>query len=257
MNIRLLDTDEKHDALNLVKEVFFQENNLGYTPEGARSFLKLLDEAGLKMMWLGAYEKALEGVIGWDPDTMHILWLFVREENRRKRIGTFLVQELSKIAFTEGYDRLTLSGRCEVREFYDFLGFLPEGEEYIRDGVRLQRMELMLADRFLGTQATVCIEHTIGELHGVFADEQYLCNTGYIEELAVHSGLFQDAYVIGQTEPAESFMGTVIGIVYRREGGSAWIVADGTDYDHAWIIDQIAFQEQYYETRIVWYEQRA
>lgn len=257
MNIRLLDTDEKYDAQNLVREVFLQENCLGYTHEGAVSFLKLLDEEGLKMSWLGAWEKTLEGVIGWDPETMNVLWLFVREENRRRRIGTFLVQELAKAAFAEGFDRLRLNGRCEVRDFYEFLGFVPEAEEYMHEGVRLQRMELMLAERFLGTSATVCIEHTIGELHGVFADEQYLCNTGYIEELAVHSGIFQDAYAIGPAEPVDSFKGIVIGIVYRREGGSVWITADQTDYDHAWIIDQIAFQEQYYDTRIVWYEPKS
>ena len=72
---------------------------------------------------------------------MHMVYLFVREEKRRRRIGTFLVEELSKRAFDEGFDRLTVNARTDVLEFYEFNGFVPlsHSEE---NGVGRVSMEL-------------------------------------------------------------------------------------------------------------------
>ncbi|MBQ6490433.1 MAG: GNAT family N-acetyltransferase [Solobacterium sp.] len=253
MIIRQLHQDEIQQGTALIREVFEAEDHLGYDGEGASAFLSLLDRKAEELSWLGAFEKDLQGVLAWNPDTMHMVYLFVREEKRRRRIGTFLVEELSKRAFDEGFDRLTVNARTDVLEFYEFNGFVPlsHSEE---NGVSRVSMELPLADRFLGTLVTVTVEHTVGQLHEVYADEQYPCNYGYIEELAKYRGIFQDAYVIGVHEPVDSFQGYVTAVIYRYGHGSVWVVTPGTVYSKDEIINTVAFQEQYYDTRIVWYQ---
>jgi len=45
----------------------------------------------------------------------------------------------------------------------------------------------------------------------------------------------------------------VAGIIYHKDGDSRWIVVQpGMVIDHAQIINLIGFEEQYYETRIIW-----
>ena len=55
--VRSLEGDECFDALNLVKEVFFESGNLGYSIEGAKSFLEFLSARGELLNYLGAFEE--------------------------------------------------------------------------------------------------------------------------------------------------------------------------------------------------------
>ncbi|MBR3346612.1 MAG: hypothetical protein IKG37_05995, partial [Solobacterium sp.] len=75
--IRSLEQNEVYDALNLVKEVFFSEGNLGYSRQGAQSFLEFLSAKGELLEYLGAYDAALEGILAYTED-FHIALLFVR-----------------------------------------------------------------------------------------------------------------------------------------------------------------------------------
>ena len=102
------------------------------------------------------------------------------------------------------------------------------------------------------------INRVIPELEGnAFMSKWHQIQAGYIEELAKYRGIFQDAYVIGVHEPCESFTGIVIGIVYRRNDSEAkWIVSKDPSVNHQEVIDTIGELEQYFDTRIIWLDEK-
>ena len=73
MIIRQLHQDEIQQGTALIREVFEAEDHLGYDGEGASAFLSLLDRKAEELSWLGAFEKDLQGVLAWNPDTMHMV----------------------------------------------------------------------------------------------------------------------------------------------------------------------------------------
>jgi hypothetical protein len=59
--------------------------------------------------------------------------------------------------------------------------------------------------------------------------------------------------VYGPKEPVESFRGVVSGIIYHKDGPSRFIVTRaGEVIDRKAIMEAVAFEEQYYDTRFVW-----
>ena len=95
--IRKLAGDEIYDALNLVREVFFAEGNLGYPREGAKAFLEFVSARGELLSWLGAYDGTLVGALGYTDD-FHLALLFVRKDLQKSGIGKRLFEEMKKEA---------------------------------------------------------------------------------------------------------------------------------------------------------------
>lgn len=254
MNIRKLEQDEKNDALNLVREVFFASGNCGLNKEGAHSFLEYVSARGELLEYYGAYEGDLRGIIGYEPEDYHIALFFVRKEDQRKGIGTKLMQALIKEAEEAETGRLTVRALDKAVNAYKAFGFEEDGESKKEYGSTFQEMEYLLGREWLGREVTVTVELPYGSIHPGLPDTLCSCNVGYVEEL-VSTGNFIDAYVYGLKEPCETFHGIVIALIYHRDSSTIRLAAaKDRKYDRQDVINTVAFAEQYSDTRFLWLE---
>lgn len=255
IEVRPLQADEIYDGLNLVKEVFFQSGNLGYSREGAKSFLEFLSARGELLSWIGAYEGALEGILAYNEDH-HIALLFVRNENQRKGIARLLFQTFVKLAKEHAVSRITVNAAKPAVEIYKALGFSAYDDETTEEGITYVPMEYLLGEEWLGKTVTVTVDRPYGSLHPHYPDTEYPCNYGYVEEVLAGDGEFQDAYIIGVHEPCETFTGVVSAIIYRRDDcESKWVVTRSAEYDRQEVIDTVGEIEQYFDTRFLWLDE--
>ena len=254
ITIRKLDREEIYDALNLVKEVFFAEGNLGYPMEGAKAFLEFVSAKGELLDFLGAYDAALEGVLGYTED-YHLALLFVRREYQNTGIAARLFQALKEEAKKHAVSRITVNAAESAAGFYEAVGFEAYGPKETRDGITSVPMEYLMGEEALGRSVTVTVDRPYGSLHPHYPDTEYPCNYGYVEEVLAADGEYQDAYIIGVYEPVDTFSGTVAAIVYRRNDcESKWVVTKDGTCDRQEVIDTIGVIEQYFDTRIIWLE---
>ena len=204
------------------------------------------DENGVS--FIRAYDPDEKGMLGFD-ENMHITRLSANAETAVR-----LISRLKEHALENGSDRISCDVTGETLDLCRKAGFTVFSSVVSANGNRSVRGECLLADAILGSLVHVVIEHRAGDLHEAFADEQYGCAAGYVEE-SLARGVFQNAYICGEDVPADTVSGYVIGIVYRSTGTSWWIVSQDRNYEKEEIISQIAFQEQYFETRIAWLQQ--
>ena len=252
ITFRRLEGEEIYDALNLVREVFFAEGNLGYPRQGAQAFLEFVSARGEQLTWYGAFDQTLVGALG-RTDEFHIALLFVRGENRKQGIARRLFEMMKAEARSSACARITVNAAVSARETYEALGFEACGEAETKDGISSIPMEYLLHSDNLGRTVTVTVDRPYGSLHPHYPDTEYPCNYGYVEDVLAADGEFQDAYIIGVYEPVETFTGVVIAIIYRRDDAeSKWVVAKSKTYDRKEVIDAVGEVEQYFDTRIVW-----
>lgn len=111
-------------------------------------------------------------------------------------------------------------------------------------GVRKQ-----LIRRMLGTMVHVEVDRPIGYVHH---DIRYPINYGYIPGLIAGDGEAQDAYILGVSEPLQSFDGQVIGAVRRHNDAEDKLVVapKGVRFHQGQIADAVHFQEQFFQTSI-------
>lgn len=105
----------------------------------------------------------------------------------------------------------------------------------------------------IGKKVTVTIDRPLGSFHPSHPDIYYPINYGYIEGIMAPDGEEQDAYVLGVEVPVETFTGTVIAIIHRRNDvEDKWVVAPaGMAFTKEEIENQVHFQEQYFDTEII------
>ena len=250
MEIRNLSNDERSDALILARDVLFADRK-GQDDEKTLSLLKQRTE---DLAMLGAYEDSLAGVLLYEPESMRIVLTAVRNEAEYDKVTAALVRKILQEAGDMHLVRVRLNTPQTGKKFFAGLGFEICGEE--ENGI--VAMEYLMQKEWLGRTVTVIIDRPYGSFHPHLPDVLYPVNFGYIRELADGAGQFQDAYVIGPKEPAETFTGIVAGILYRREDDvSRWIVTrPGETVSHESIISLIGFEEQYYDCRIIWAEDK-
>ncbi len=252
MKYRSLDQNEAQDALNLVKEVFFQEGNLSLSKIGAKSFLEYLSMHGESLSYFGAYQGDLRAVIGYKPDTYHIALFFVRHEEQRQGIGSSLFKEYLKLAEEAEIGKISVNALDKAKTFYEMLGFEATGSATKKDDITTIPMEYLLGKEYLGKKVHVTVEKSYGSLHPMYPDTYVTANTGYVDELA-DRGLFIDAYIVGEEEALDTYEGYVIAMVYRLDSHQKkFVVSKSTTYQKENVIDAIAFEEQYFDTRIIW-----
>ena len=97
----------------------------------------------------------------------------------------------------------------------------------------------------LGKIVTVTVDRPIGYDHNGLI---YPINYGFVEGLMGGDGEEQDAYILGVSEPVETFTGQVIGVVRRHNDcEDKLVVASGEQlYHQGEIARAIHFQEQYF-----------
>ena len=251
MEIKQLTGNEIQDAYRFCKEVFLQTENFFSSPEEAKPFLESVDHFTAQMDFVGAYEKELGGVIGYDRDTYALLLFLMKEEQGKEELFQYFLEIVKKTNIARIGALVTPS----AQPFYESLGFEQVEQQQEQNGIAYVVMEYLLQKEYLGKQVTVTIDHPYGSLHPHLGNIYFTCNYGYVDELLSKEGAFQDAYVVGIEEPMETFKGIVIGILYRKnEQESKWLVAKDNKYKKDEVIKEIAFQEQFYDSRIEWYE---
>ena len=101
---------------------------------------------------------------------------------------------------------------------------------------------------------TVCGEFDeSGSFHPEYKDMYYPVNYGYIEGIMAPDGEEQDAYILGVSEPVQKFTGRIIAVVHRADDvEEKWVVCpEGMTFTAEEIMEQIRFQEQYYQSEII------
>ena len=105
----------------------------------------------------------------------------------------------------------------------------------------------------IGRIVTVTVDRPLGSLHPKHPDMYYPINYGYIEGVFAADDEEQDAYILGITEPVETFTGPIIAIIHRHDDvEDKWVVApDGVTYTKEEIEQLTHFQEQYFDIHII------
>ena len=105
----------------------------------------------------------------------------------------------------------------------------------------------------IGKMVTVTVDRPLGSYHPEHKDMYYPINYGYVEGVMAPDGEEQDAYILGVDEVVEKFTGKIIAVVHRNDDvEEKWIVApEGMTFTKEEIREQIHFQEQYFDSKIV------
>ena len=108
-------------------------------------------------------------------------------------------------------------------------------------------------DFVIGRTVTVTVDRPLGSYHPEHKDMFYPINYGYVEGIMAPDGEEQDAYILGVDEAVDKFIGTVIAVVHRNDDvEEKWVVVPvGRTFTKEEIIEQIHFQEQYFDSEIM------
>lgn len=104
----------------------------------------------------------------------------------------------------------------------------------------------------IGAIVTVTVDRPLGSYHPEHREMYYPVNYGYIKGITAPDGEEQDAYILGVDKPVSKFTGKVIAIVHRyNDVEEKWVVApEGKVFSAEEIKEQIAFQEQYFQSEV-------
>ena len=250
MNIHHLQQHEKEDAYTFCKEVFLNTENFFSSEEMIKPFLDSVEHFTSTMELIGAYEEELRGIIGYEKDTCALLLFLMKEEN--DVIKKNLFQYYLDYAKERQLARVGAMVSLSAKSFYEELGFEQVEPVQTKNEIEYIVMEYLLQKEDLGKEVTVIIDYPYGSMHPLIG-EFCTCNCGYVDDSSLMDKEFQDAYVIGVKEPLETYTGIVVGILYRKhEQYSKWIIYKDKNYDKEEVIQEIAFIEQHYDSRIIW-----
>ena len=104
----------------------------------------------------------------------------------------------------------------------------------------------------LGNIVKVIVDRPLGTYHPKHKNIFYSVNYGYVPGVIAPDGEEQDAYILGVTEAVSEFEGKVIAMIHRLDDvEEKWVVAPaGCSFTKEEIMEQVAFQEQYFRTEI-------
>ena len=109
-----------------------------------------------------------------------------------------------------------------------------------------------MREAILGKTVTVTIDRPLGSVHPKYPSSTFPVNCGYVSGHMGSDRQPQDAYVLGVSEPLESFTGRVIAIIHRRDSRETrWVVVPlGLRLHQAQIMEQVMFQERHFRSWI-------
>jgi inorganic pyrophosphatase len=113
-------------------------------------------------------------------------------------------------------------------------------------------MDVINLSQFLGKKFTATIDRPIGSRHPEWGFE-YQLNYGYIPGIAAPDGEDQDVYVMGLDKSILSFTGVCVAVIMRTDDveGKLVLAADGSAFSRKQIIEAVAFQEQFFDSRVI------
>jgi len=108
------------------------------------------------------------------------------------------------------------------------------------------------ARHYLGQLLSVQIDRPLGSIHPQHGFT-YPLNYGYLPGVKVGDGEALDAYVLGVQEPLQSFEGLCLAVVHRLNDNEDKLVLAplGSVYSAQEILQQVDFQEQFFEIELI------
>ena len=105
----------------------------------------------------------------------------------------------------------------------------------------------------LGTEVTMYIDRPLGTKHPKFPNIIYPVNYGYIKEITALDNKYQDSYLLGVTEPVETYIGVVYAIIVREYDieDKLVIVPKEKKFTIEEIDKLVNFQEKYFKYKII------
>ncbi|NLI20734.1 MAG: NAD(P)H-hydrate dehydratase [Clostridiales bacterium] len=104
----------------------------------------------------------------------------------------------------------------------------------------------------LGRMVRVTVDRPLGTRHPERREVVYGLNYGYVADVLAADNEWQDAYVLGVSEPVEVFEGEVVAVIHRLNGvEDKWVVAArGTRTTEQEVRARTAFVEQYFKSEV-------
>ena len=194
----------------------------------------------------------VKGLVHTEGD--EIIELYVDPFFEGEGIGSALITDaLSRIL----HPRLWVLEKNEAAiRFYRDRGFEMTGER-ARQGETpefIVRMEHRgPVKKVIGKIVRVTVDRPAGSRHPEHPDLVYPVNYGYVRGVRGGDGEWQDAYILGITEPLEEFTGLMTAVIRRLDDNEdKWVVIpEGTFTTGAKIREQTFFQEQYFRTLVL------
>lgn len=108
----------------------------------------------------------------------------------------------------------------------------------------------------LNKKLTVIIDRPLGSRHPKYPDLTYPVNYGFVPGVLGGDGQDQDCYILGVAEPLTEFQGTLVATIKRSDDvEDKWVVVpEGTKLTKEEIIQQVHFQEQYFDSVLIMLE---
>lgn len=110
-----------------------------------------------------------------------------------------------------------------------------------------------LIQSYLGKTVTVIIDRPVGFHHvtkGIHLD--YTVNYGFLPGVTGGDGEEQDVYILGVSQPLETFTGRIIGVVRRNDDNEDKLVAapQEMEFTAEQIWKEIYFVEKYFDSTV-------
>lgn len=106
-----------------------------------------------------------------------------------------------------------------------------------------------LIREWIGRQVHVVVDRPMGYRHG---DLVYPVNYGFLPGVIAGDGEAQDCYILGVSEPLETFDGWVIGAIRRKDDCEDKLVAAplGVEFHQGQIMEAVWFQERFFRSTV-------
>lgn len=142
MDIRALDIRDIRDAMELVREVFFEFEAPGYSQQGIDEFLRFIEpgaiaammDSGELALW-GCFDGALLTGVVASKNLNHISLLFVKKQYHRRGIARALFEKALTACAASGAKSITVNSSPYAVEAYRRLGFTETGKEQTIKGI--------------------------------------------------------------------------------------------------------------------------
>ena len=153
--IRKIQKHEVQEALDLALETFMEFETPDYSPEGVASFKRDITEnreyiakceKGICPIYAAFDGGKIIGIIGMRENKTHINLVFTKKEYHRRGIATAIFRYLLNDLLNENPDlgEITLNSAPYGLPFYQYLGFVAQSEEQVRNGIRYTPMKYSL-----------------------------------------------------------------------------------------------------------------
>ncbi len=111
---------------------------------------------------------------------------------------------------------------------------------------------MSIAKQYLGKLVNVVIDRPLNSKHPKH-NFLYELNYGYIPNTVSGDGEELDAYVLGVNHPVQEFAGKCIAIIHRTndDDDKLIVVPEGVDFSDAEIEQATAFQEKWFEHKLI------